>query len=230
MTLSAATGSSIDLPPCAGSHLRRAVRRADRADAPYRHWHLHDVLPSTLCHALVDLPFAPAAIGDTLGRRETHNAFRLFIAQEIQQRYAPCAALAASFQDEATVALLDQVCGVALGGSFLRIEYCLDTDGFWLEPHTDIGAKLLTFLIYLSDHADAADWGTDIMDAQGRVCGRSSGAFNSGLIFVPAKDTWHGFTPRPIRGIRRSLIVNYVKPEWRSRHELAFPETAVRVS
>jgi len=24
--------------------------------------------------------------------------------------------------------------------------------------------------------------------------------------------------------VRRSLIVNYVKPEWRSRHELAFPE------
>jgi hypothetical protein len=25
-------------------------------------------------------------------------------------------------------------------------------------------------------------------------------------------------------GIRRSLIVNYVKPDWRSRHELSFPD------
>jgi len=24
--------------------------------------------------------------------------------------------------------------------------------------------------------------------------------------------------------VRRSLIVNYVKPEWRARHELAYPE------
>jgi hypothetical protein len=26
--------------------------------------------------------------------------------------------------------------------------------------------------------------------------------------------------------VRRSLIVNYVKPEWRSRHELAYPDHA----
>ena len=49
----------------------------------------------------------------------------------------------------------------------------------------------------------------------------------AGLIFVPGADTWHGFTRRPIVGVRRSLIVNYVKPEWRSRHELAFPNEAV---
>ena len=54
-----------------------------------------------------------------------------------------------------------------LDGSFLRIECCLDTDGFWLEPHTDIGAKLLTLLVYLSDHPEAGDWGTDIMDPAG---------------------------------------------------------------
>ena len=36
-----------------------------------------------------------------------------------------------------------------------------------------------------------------------------------------------GFTPRAIRGVRRSLIVNYVKPEWRARHELAFPDQVV---
>ena len=43
---------------------------------------------------------------------------------------------------------------------------------------------------------------------------------------MPASDTWHGFHKRPIAGVRRSLIVNYVKPEWRSRHELAYPDHA----
>ncbi|MFM8801402.1 MAG: hypothetical protein ACKOEE_12750, partial [Tagaea sp.] len=28
-------------------------------------------------------------------------------------------------------------------------------------------------------------------------------------------------------GVRKSLIVNYVKPEWRARRELAYPETPV---
>ena len=123
--------------------------------------------------------------------------------------------------------LLGDLCGAHPRGSFLRIEYCMATGRFWLEPHTDIGAKLFTMLVYLSDHPEAKTWGTDLMDASGAVLGRSPGTFNSGLIFIPAANSWHGFTPRPIRGVRRSLIVNYVTPAWRSRHELAFPETCV---
>ena len=45
--------------------------------------------------------------------------------------------------------------------------------------------------------------------------------FDGGLIFIPVTDTWHGFAPRPIRGVRKSLIVNYVDATWRARHELA---------
>ena len=97
----------------------------------------------------------------------------------------------------------------------------------WLEPHTDIGAKMLTLLIYLSDHPDAAQWGTDVMDAAGTVHATAPGVFNAGLMFVPGADTWHGFTRRRIDGVRRSLIVNYVTPAWRSRHELAFPHQPV---
>ncbi|MGD0186545.1 MAG: hypothetical protein ABSC25_15020 [Roseiarcus sp.] len=37
-------------------------------------------------------------------------------------------------------------------------------------------------------------------------------------------DAWRGFRRRPVDGVRRSLIINDVKPEWRSRHELAFPD------
>jgi hypothetical protein len=47
------------------------------------------------------------------------------------------------------------------------------------------------------------------------------------LIFIPANNTWQGFHKRPIQGIRRSLIVNYVGAEWRARHELAFPDQPV---
>jgi hypothetical protein len=176
---------------------------------------------------MVVMPFAPPRIGDTLGRRETHNAQRIFVSVENRRTYPACAALADALQDETTVGLIEDRCGIALTGSFLRIECCLDTDGFWLEPHTDIGAKLLTLLVYLSDHPDAEEWGTDIMDRAGTVLGRAPGGFNRGLMFVPGPETWHGFAKRPLRGVRRSIIVNYVKPEWRSRHELAFPETPV---
>jgi hypothetical protein len=217
------------LPPlvsavlAAGAHVRHAICMAHRADDPYPHWTLHQVLPSELCRAVTALPFATPPIDDTQGKRATHNTTRIFISEPNRARHLACEALAEAFQDEATVALLQDVCGRRLAGSSLRIEYCQDTDGFWLEPHTDIGAKLFTMLIYLSDHPDAEQWGTDVFDAQHNLVERSSGARNTGLIFLPAADTWHGFARRPIRGVRRSLIINYVAPEWRSRHELAFP-------
>lgn len=210
-----------------GCIIRRAIRAAQRHDTPYPHWQLHDVLPAELASQVVALPFDAPVIDDTRGRRETHNTSRIFVSEENRARYPACEALAESFQDEATVALLEDVCGRPLTGSSLRIECCLDTDGFWLEPHTDIGAKRFTMLVYLSQHPDAADWGTDVYDNDLHLVGRASGAFNTGLIFLPGPDTWHGFARRPIRGVRRSLIINYVAPEWRSRHELAYPTQPV---
>ncbi len=211
----------------AGSRVRRAIRLADQREVPYRHWLLHDVLPLDLCRSIRALPFEPARIGDTLGRRETHNTRRIFVTPANRRAHVACDALGEAFQDEATTGLIQDRCDVDLAGSFLRIECCLDTDGFWLEPHTDIGAKLFTMLIYLSEHPDAEQWGTDITEPAGHVLAQASGAFNSGLVFVPSADTWHGFARRPIRGLRRSLIINYVKPEWISRHELAFSETPI---
>ena len=41
------------------------------------------------------------------------------------------------------------------------------------------------------------------------------------LIFIPAGNTWHGVGHHPIRGLRKSIIVNYVSPEWRDAFELA---------
>ena len=149
-----------------------------------------------------------------IGRRqETHNATRRFITERERTRLPACEALAEAFQDEATVRLFEDLCEIDLIGCYLRIEYCLDGPGFWLEPHTDIGAKQLTLLITLSLHPEAEGWGTDLLDPAHRLVGRTSGRFNSGLLFIPDATIWHDFAPRPIRGIRRSLIVNYVGPE-----------------
>jgi hypothetical protein len=217
---------AVTLEP-AGARVRCAIRRGRRQDMPYRYWLLRDVLPLQLARSVATLPFGPPPGGDTFGKRETHNSQRIFVSAKNRQRFGACETLAEAFQDEATTALIEDVCGVALAGSFLRIECTRDTEGFWLEPHTDIGAKLFTMLVYLSTAPAAEDWGTDVMDPNGGVLARAPGRFNHGLIFVPGSDTWHGFTRRPIDGVRRSLIINYVKPEWRSRQELAYPDQPV---
>ena len=100
-------------------------------------------------------------------------------------------------------------------------------DGFWLEPHTDIGAKFFTMLIYLNDPPAGEDWGTDVYESADKHLGSAPSGRNQGLVFVPGQTSWHGFEKRPITGIRRSLIVNYVTPEWRARHELAFSDKPI---
>jgi hypothetical protein len=207
--------------------LGRSLDAARVAADPFRHWLLRDVLPEATGDAIAALPFAPTAIADTAGKRETHNSSRVFFSPENRDRFPVCRDVAALLQDPAIVAKLQAVCGVPLGGSYLRIEYCQDSDGFWLEPHTDISAKLFTMLVYLSHDLAAADWGTDIYDADLNPVGAAPGDFNRGLIFIPGSDTWHGFRKRPIVGVRRSIIVNYVRDDWRSRHELAFPDQSV---
>ncbi len=126
-------------------------------------------------------------------------------------------------QHKETVKKLERIGGICLTGSFLRIEYCQDVDGFWLEPHRDLGVKLLTIQTYLSIGAESKKWGTDLLDANLRVVSTTSFTFNCGLMFVPGENTWHGFRKRPIKGVRRSMIVNYVSKEWRNTHQLAFP-------
>jgi hypothetical protein len=195
---------------------------------PFRHWRPDRMLDQTTAMALADLPVSiPEELDLDSGRREANNATRLFF-DEVQQTAIPVVKdMAEALQDPTTVRAWEELCGTSLDGTFLRIEYCRDGDGFWLEPHTDIGAKRITILIYLSTDPDAAEWGTDLFDSDGRFLQSMPGQFNSALIFVPSPVTWHGFRKRPINGLRRTVIVNYVAPEWRSRHELCFPDKPV---
>jgi hypothetical protein len=82
-------------------------------------------------------------------------------------------------------------------------------------------------LLYLSKEASHRDLGTDIYDNDKRLVGRSSFAPNNAMVFIPGSDTYHGFEKRPIKGVRTSLVINYVTNEWRAREQLAFPEAPI---
>jgi hypothetical protein len=209
------------------SNFLSSLDHSDCGPYPFRHWLVDRVLPNRVCEAIDSLRISSPSVKDTLGKRETHNSTRFFFGKTQRGTYPVCHEVATALQSKAVVSELEALCDVALAGSFLRIEYCLDTDGFWLEPHTDIGAKLFTVLIYLSDEPGSEAWGTDLLDGPERLVLTTPYQRNFGVMFVPSTNSWYGFHRRPIKGVRRSLIVNYVKPEWRSRHELAFPERAV---
>jgi len=203
--------------------LRRSVCRAEAHVHPYPHWFLRGVFPLEIHNILKDVPFPVGDLGGVSGTREAHNPDRVYFSGSNLADLEDCRAVAEAFQDRETVRLFQGAFGAELAGSFVRIEYAQDIDGFWLKPHTDIGVKLFTMLIYLSDEPSHADLGTDIYAGVNRHVGRSPFEPNSAMIFVPSDRTWHGFEKRPIKGVRRSIIVNYVTNEWRAREQLAFP-------
>jgi hypothetical protein len=208
-------------------HFGNALRRAQRDDKPYRHWNLSSVLPESLATGVLLLPIAPPIVGDNHGVRDLDNGKRTFFTPRLRERFPACARFAEAMQRPDIAHLFAEVCGVEVAGGFLRMEYIQDTDGAWLEPHRDIPEKIFSMVIYLCTGPEAKDWGTDIYDEQKHWIGRTSAAFNGAVIFVPGPDTWHGFEPRPIVGVRRLMEINYVRPTWRDRNQLAYPDRPI---
>jgi hypothetical protein len=203
------------------------MRRSAAMKEPWPHWRIAGMLPPDLLRDLVRLPLRPAIAGGPSGRREYRNASRLYFDRTNIARFSVMRELAEALLSSAVVSVLHATFGAPLDRAFLRIEYALDTDGFWLEPHTDIGVKKFTCFVYLDG---AGDLGTDLYADPQTLADRVPFAPNSALAFIPGDNTWHGFAPRPIAGVRRSLIVNYVGAEWRAREQLAFPESTVRLA
>jgi hypothetical protein len=200
-----------------------ALRRAEHRREPFDYWLLEDVLPSGVCDEIAALPFPPPENAVFDGRREVNNSTRVYFTPQVRQRFPVCAEVADAFCHPRVIAAIERTTATSLADARLRIEYCQDVDGFWLEPHVDIPVKRFTMLVYLTDAPELHDAGTDIYDATPAHDLVTSAPYewNAGLIFIPGKDTWHGFRKRPVRGVRRSIIVNYVGPEWRAVEELA---------
>jgi hypothetical protein len=217
-------------PERVAEHFTAALRASRREEWPYRHWRLRDVLPESMCTGILSLPIPPPVVGVTDGTRASFNDKRIFFDAARIARYAPCAVLAKALQRPEVARAVAETLGIAAEGAWLRMEYIQDTDGAWLEPHCDIPEKLFSMVIYLCTGPDAADWGTDIYDAERRWVARSSAEFDSAVIFIPGANTWHGFDPRPIIGVRRLMEINYVRPTWRDREQLAFPDQPIRLS
>lgn len=215
--------SFIDAKTIAGYFMRSLIG-ARHCNYPYDYWVLDQALPDDVADKTTALPFAVRKNKDfTHGTRESNNDYRVYFNAETQQQSDVCRAIADAFKDQRLINLIGRVSGKSLAGTRLRIEYCQDTNGFWLEPHVDISVKLFSMIIYLSDDPAVHDAGTDIYDDSPEHKNVATVPYEKGkaMFFIPGENTWHGFSKRPIHGIRKSLIVNYVAPDWRDAWELA---------
>ena len=219
---------SADLTAAVMASLAASFVGARRFEEPYRHWIVSNVFPPDLARVLGALPFAPVDVGGLSGKRELHNDVRHYFDAANNARFTACAAVAEAFQSSAVVETIEQTTRANLAGAFVRLEYAQDVEGFWLEPHTDLGVKRFSMLIYLAPADGQEDLGTDIYSAPGAWAKRIPFAANTALVFVPDENTWHGMERRRIVGVRKSVIMNYVTDDWRAREQLAYPRIAVR--
>jgi hypothetical protein len=205
----------------------KSIDKGARSEQPYRHWSLTACLPNDTVEDILELPFEAPSLEGISGKRELHNNTRKYFDVENRKAFPVCEAVAQAFQDKRVTSHIEKTFGTDLAGTYLRMEFAQDIDGFWLEPHTDLGVKSFTMLLYLSKDPSHGDLGTDIYNADKKHFGRSPFAPNAAMIFVPSNNTYHGFERRPIKGVRTSLIINYVTDEWRAREQLAFPDQPI---
>jgi hypothetical protein len=204
-----------------------ALARAASFEEPYRHWFIERPLPDDIIEDLQGMQFQAPDLGGVSGKRELHNDQRHYVDQDNIARLPAFAALANAFQAPEMAGAIEDFFSVDLNGTFLRIEYAQDVTGFWLEPHTDLGVKRLTVLVYLSDGDGHGNLGTDVYTGDKKWMKRSPFRPNFAMAFVPGDHTYHGFEAREISGVRKSLILNYVTADWRDREQLAFPDQTV---
>lgn len=208
-------------------HLCQSLDKAQKNEDPYRHYLLSSLFDPALIDDVLSIPFEPIELSYEAGTREEFNAVRRYFTPDVIEEYECARRVADAFLDPEVIRKIESMEGVCLKDSLLRIEYAIDADKFWLKPHTDLGVKLVTMLIYLSKDEDAENWGTDIYVDEDTFHSTVPYKTNNALLFFATDKTWHGFEPRTIKGIRKTLIVNFVTQEWRNRQELVHPTRAV---
>ncbi len=211
-----------DLPPVAVQFLD-CLSRARHETKPFDFWLLERALPAEDVEAISALPISAPVDSVFNGRRETNNSQRVYFTPENQARFPVVKRVVEGFNDARVRAAIEKETGTNLAGTHLRVEYCQDAPGFWLEPHTDIFVKKFTMLVYLLDDPELATAGTDIHDGPPdfKYVATAPYGKNLGVIFIPGKNTWHGVGHHPLKKLRKSIIINFVGPEWRDKWELA---------
>jgi hypothetical protein len=207
--------------------MQASLDKRESHKAPYQHWFLQNCLPQAIVDDILKLPFEAPELNGVSGKREVHNATRSYFDVATRAEFPVTEEVAQAFQSPQMVQAIEKSMGISLKNTNLRLEFALDKNEFWLEPHTDLGVKLFTMLLYLSKDPEHAPLGTDIYIDKTTHFGCSPFISNGAMIFVPSDNTWHGFEKKSIKGTRVSLIINYVTQEWKAREQLSFPHTPV---
>lgn len=197
------------------AQLQQSLREATEYQQPFRHWTFAHALPADIALQCSHTPMSHDANVRYDGTRAGNSqitpggcpADRLFVGADACEEHPHFKPIIDAFLTKSLCAQLHRM-GVVMEKHYLRLEYIADRDGFYLEPHKDIGEKTLTFQIYLGDAPEHC--GTDIYDTDLNHVKTLKFRHNHGYCFIPGEDTWHGLETKDIPTARCSMIINYV--------------------
>lgn len=205
----ASTGGAGAGPTACQAAVVQSLAQAHGCDFPYPHWLLTGLLPLDLAWALAGLPFAEPPGLDGLSRGPTSH-LRVLMPDEVTA-FAPCRAVAETFQSPAIVGLISRAIGCDLRDCGLRIGLEHDVDGYDCPPRTRQGEARFTLMVALDAHGQR-HLGPDIYFDSGAWAAQAPWRPGCALAFAPSERSWHGFEPRMIRSVRTSLVIDYVAP------------------
>lgn len=167
-------------------------------DEPWTHWIIDEFLSA---ECLLELKSIPVQTEQSISGRRVGSE-RLFIESTHRLSYPHLYQLWKDLHDGEMCDFFTSLTGIDYTNLYPRLEVISDWGDFYLEPHHDHLEKRLTVMIY-TDHQQLYP-GTEIT-GYGTVESRDNRAF----VFVPAKNTMHGYPHTHFDQVRRALMINY---------------------
>jgi hypothetical protein len=183
----------------------------DRFTEPWEHCIVEDFFPEKILKLLQNMPQLSVDYKIINGFRDVLKN-RFFLNNDFFDKNPVFTDILQTLNQKN---LFEEKLNCSLSNCLLRIELIDDCFPFYHESHLDSQEKLLTIIIYI-DKDDVLDLGTDLFLDKDRYAKKIQWKNNSALFFAPSNEKWHGFNPMQYTGIRRLMIVNFVKTdEWR---------------
>ena len=192
--------------------------KVDIIDKPWKHFILDDVFSKEDYQILKDFPRLDSGYENITGFRDAIDN-RVYLNDKFVHDNPQFKNILRTLNN---TDIFEKIFDVKLSRCSLRPELIDDRYPFFHEVHCDHPDKVLTLLIYI-DKDDEQNLASDLYIDENTHHTKLKWKNNGGIGWTiePNDNKWHGFKPMKYDGVRRILIVNWVKDEvWNDKSQL----------
>ena len=192
--------------------------KVDIIDKPWKHFILDDVFSKEDYQILKNFPRLDSGYENITGFRDAIDN-RVYLNDKFVHDNPQFKNILRTLNN---TDIFEKIFDVKLSRCSLRPELIDDRYPFFHEVHCDHPDKVLTLLIYI-DKDDEQNLASDLYIDENTHHTKLKWKDNGGIGWTiePNDNKWHGFKPMKYEGVRRILIVNWVKNDvWKDKSQL----------